>query len=50
MHSAAAIDLPLPDRAFLTPLKELWGTVRWFVPIAIAIIVAWTEYDKQRRG
>jgi len=44
-----AIDVPLPDLALLAPLQELWGAVNWLVPIVIAIIVAWNEYDKRRK-
>ena len=44
-----AIDVPLPDLALLAPLQDLWGAVNWLVPIVIAIIVAWNEYDKRRK-
>lgn len=44
-----AIDLPLPDPAFLAPLQDLWSSVSWLVPIVIAIIVAGNEYNKRRK-
>lgn len=43
------VPVPVPDLAFLTPLKDVWENVNWLVPIMIAIVVAWNEYDKRRK-
>ncbi len=42
-------EIPLPDLSILAPLQELWGAVRWLIPIVIAVIVALNEIDKRRK-
>lgn len=42
-------DIDLPDLSFLAPLKDLWNSVNWIVPIVIALFVAWNEIEKRRK-
>jgi hypothetical protein len=42
-------NINLPDLTFLEPIKELWSSVNWLVPIVIAVIVAINEVRKRRK-
>lgn len=42
-------DIDVPDLAVLEWVRELWSSVNWLVPIAIAVLVALNEINKRRK-